>query len=120
MQRLMLYAWPGNVRELGNVIERAVVLAPNELITPDLLLLGRTTPEPSPCRDFVSLKEAQDTLERTYLLQVLTATRGNVSRAAALSGKYRGDFYKLLHKHSLDPEVFRDDAAPLPTPAARL
>jgi len=27
---LLAYAWPGNVRELGNVIERAVVLAPRE------------------------------------------------------------------------------------------
>ena len=108
LQRLMLYEWPGNVRELGNVIERAVVLAPDVLITADLLLLGRTLPEPS-SRDFVPLKDAQDALERTYLLQVLTATRGNVSRAAALSGKYRGDFYKLLHKHGLVPETFRDE-----------
>ena len=108
LQRLMLYEWPGNVRELGNAIERAVVLAPDGLITSDLLLLGRTTSEPS-SRDFVPLKDAQDALERTYLLQVLTATRGNVSRAAALSGKYRGDFYKLLHKHGLVPETFRDE-----------
>ena len=108
LQRLMLYEWPGNVRELGNAIERAVVLAPDGLITSDLLLLGRTTPEPS-SRDFMPLKDAQDALERTYLLQVLTATRGNVSRAAALSGKYRGDFYKLLHKHGLVPETFRDE-----------
>jgi two-component system response regulator GlrR len=108
LQRLMLYEWPGNVRELGNAIERAVVLAPDGLITSDLLLLGRTTPEPS-SRDFVPLRDAQDALERTYLLQVLTATRGNVSRAAALAGKYRGDFYKLLHKHGLVPETFRDE-----------
>ena len=108
LQRLMLYEWPGNVRELGNAIERAVVMAPDGLITSDLLLLGRTTSEPS-SRDFVPLKDAQDALERTYLLQVLTATRGNVSRASALSGKYRGDFYKLLHKHGLVPETFRDE-----------
>src|SRR5574341_1212339 len=56
LQRLMLYEWPGNVRELGNVIERAVVLAPEECITPDLLLLGRTAQEPS-AHDFVSLKD---------------------------------------------------------------
>jgi two-component system, NtrC family, response regulator GlrR len=110
LQRLMLYEWPGNVRELANAIERAVVLAPDTLITADLLLLGRTTPEPSSSRgDFVPLKDAQEALERSYLLQVLTATRGNVSRAAALSGKYRGDFYKLLHKHGLLPETFREE-----------
>jgi len=31
------YRWPGNVRELRNAIERAVVLAAADLITPDLL-----------------------------------------------------------------------------------
>lgn len=111
MQNLMLYQWPGNVRELANVVERAVVLASEPIITPNLLLLGNTSvPEPV-CRDFLSLKEAQDDHERAYLLQVLTATRGNVSRAASLAGKYRGDFYKLLRKHGLEPETFRDDVA---------
>src|SRR3954466_371921 len=44
MRSLMDYAWPGNVRELENVIERAVVLAPRETVTSDLLpasVLGR-------------------------------------------------------------------------------
>ncbi len=30
MDRLMSYDWPGNVRELENVIERAVVLCPDD------------------------------------------------------------------------------------------
>lgn len=110
MQRLMLYQWPGNVRELGNVVERAVVLAPDAYITPDLLLLGSPSQQSS-ARVFVSLKEAQEDLERTYLVQVLIATRGNVSRAATLAGKYRGEFYKLLHKHAIDPEAFREASA---------
>jgi DNA-binding NtrC family response regulator len=36
----MDYAWPGNVRELENVIERAVVLAVGDSVTPDLLPAG--------------------------------------------------------------------------------
>ena len=39
----MVYQWPGNIRELSNVVERAVVLATEDLITPDLILLGRQT-----------------------------------------------------------------------------
>ncbi len=37
MQALQDYFWPGNVRELQNYIERAVVLAPGNELTPDLL-----------------------------------------------------------------------------------
>src|SRR3954465_6188942 len=44
LRPLLDYGWPGNVRELENVIERAVVLAPRETVTSDLLpppVLGR-------------------------------------------------------------------------------
>ena len=37
MEALQGYAWPGNVRELQNYIERAVVLAPGDELTCDLL-----------------------------------------------------------------------------------
>ncbi len=37
MQALQDYSWPGNVRELQNYIERAVVLAPGDELTRDLL-----------------------------------------------------------------------------------
>ena len=43
-QQIMLqYNWPGNVRELENAIERAVILADNHLITPELLGLDIET-----------------------------------------------------------------------------
>ena len=102
MQRLMLHDWPGNIRELANVVERAVVLAFHDIITADLLLLGGEVSQ-IPSRQLVSLTEAQEEAERTYLIQVLTATRGNISQAAALAGRYRPDLYKLLRKHALDP-----------------
>ena len=34
LSHFMDYAWPGNVRELGNVVERAMVLAEGNYITP--------------------------------------------------------------------------------------
>ncbi len=36
---LLNYPWPGNIRELQNVIERAVILAENNKITPDEVFL---------------------------------------------------------------------------------
>ena len=41
---LNTYPWPGNVRELENVIQRAVVLCSNNVITTDHLMFDETTP----------------------------------------------------------------------------
>ena len=51
MQALQDYSWPGNVRELQNYIERAVVLAPGDELTADLLpeaVRGRQAPPHRP------------------------------------------------------------------------
>ena len=47
--RLLAHGWPGNVRELGNVIQSAVVLNDNDLLTADMLspVLGNMPAEPS-------------------------------------------------------------------------
>lgn len=39
LDKLIGYDWPGNVRELSNVIERSVILHPNELISADGILI---------------------------------------------------------------------------------
>jgi len=49
---------------------------------------------------------------QAYLAHVLTATHGTVARAAVLAGLHRGPFYKLLQKHALDPEAFRNGTSP--------
>ncbi|HXG17768.1 MAG TPA: sigma-54 dependent transcriptional regulator [Methylomirabilota bacterium] len=109
MQRLMLYDWPGNVRELANVIERAVVLTPTSMIEPDLLLLGKSEILSFRTSELCTLKEARERFERNYLIQVLTAVKGYVSRAAALAGKDRAEFYRLLRKHAIVPSAFKGD-----------
>ena len=107
-QQLMLYAWPGNVRELANVIERAVVLSLNSMITPDLLLLGKTAILSLRSPDLCTLREARERFERNYLIQVLSAVKGHVSRAANLAGKDRAEFYRLLRRHAIVPSAFKE------------
>ena len=53
------------------------------------------------------LREAKDAFERSYLIKLLQITRGNVSDAAVIAGKYRADLYTLLSKHNLDAVKFR-------------
>ena len=110
LQQMMLYEWPGNVRELANVVERAVVLATNNQISPDLLHLGKRQLE-SPHKGLLTFKEARARFEKTYLVQVLTSAKGNVSRAAIMAGKDRAEFYKLLRKHTLNPWTFKEKVA---------
>ncbi|HEV8711673.1 MAG TPA: sigma-54 dependent transcriptional regulator [Candidatus Binatia bacterium] len=109
LQRLMLYSWPGNVRELANIIERAVVLSPNSLIAPDMLLLGKAEILSFRSPDLCTLREARERFERNYLIQVLSAVKGHVSRAASLAGKDRAEFYRLLRRHAIVPSAFKEE-----------
>lgn len=102
MQKLMLYDWPGNVRELENIIEYAVAMTQHNMITEDLILIGEKSPE-----ILKPLKESKANFERSYLINVLELTKGNVSKAAKLAGKYRADFYNLLKKYGISPEKFK-------------
>ncbi|MDY0040059.1 MAG: sigma-54 dependent transcriptional regulator [Desulforhabdus sp.] len=109
MQQLMLHKWPGNVRELSNVIERSVAMTNQGMIQVDHLLLGSreaSAKEPK----LLSFNEAREEFERAYLVQVLTAARGNVSRASTMAGRYRAEFYKLIRKYELDPATFKDSS----------
>jgi formate hydrogenlyase transcriptional activator len=76
LRRLQGYAWPGNIRELEHVIERAVLLADDEVLTVDLSCpraqsVSREAFHGS-STDLVPLDE----LERTYLQRVLEGTGG--------------------------------------------
>jgi two-component system response regulator AtoC len=90
MSALMEYGWPGNVRELENVIERAVLLAEEPVVTPDQLPAGLRAPADPPERaaagagEGFSLKEAQRSMEKRMITQALRQTGGNRSQAARL------------------------------------
>ena len=104
MQKLMLYEWPGNVRELENTIEHAVAITQHDIITEEIILPSkdlRTEP-------LKPLNEAVDDFKREYLVRLLEFTKGNVSKAAELAGRYRADFYNLLKKHNLKPDDFKN------------
>jgi two-component system response regulator GlrR len=90
-------------------MERAVVLSTSSTITPDLLLLGKRELIEVPDKDKIEpMREAREKFEKSYLVHVLTAARGNVSRASELAAKDRAEFYRLLRKYALDPNVFKN------------
>ena len=104
MKRLMAAKWPGNVRQLVNVIEQCVALTSSPVIGDALVeqaLEGENTALPT----FV---EARKQFELNYLRKLLQITRGNVTHAARMAGRNRTEFYKLLSRHELDANDFKE------------
>ena len=104
MKRLMAAKWPGNVRQLVNVIEQCVALTSSPVISDALVeqaLEGENTALPT----FV---EARNQFELNYLRKLLQITKGNVTHAARMAGRNRTEFYKLLSRHELDANDFKE------------
>ena len=54
------------------------------------------------------VEQARQQFEHDYLVKVLRLTNGSVAEAALLAQRNRTDFYKLLKRHNINPEQFKD------------
>jgi two-component system response regulator FlrC len=105
--RLAAYPWPGNVRELENVVQRALIMTPGELIEADSLPLNGTTafpngeapavaasmagavpsaPTPSETQASSGSPANMRDLERQHILDTLTKCGGSRKKAVAILG----------------------------------
>ena len=99
LEMLKAYPWPGNVRELENTIERLVIFAKDEVITPeDLRLAGFKADEAGLDADDLPLEE----IERRYILRVLKKCQGNKSRAAKILQIDRKTLREKLRRWGLE------------------
>lgn len=103
MALLTMAKWPGNIRQLMNVVEQVAVLATTPIISESLVLRALKS-EPNKTESFV---QAQRRFERDYLIKILQMTSGNVTHASKQAGRNRTEFYKLLHRHKIDPKQYR-------------
>lgn len=104
MESLVNSEWPGNVRQLRNVVEQCVALSSTPLI-PVTLVQRAVKDEPT---QFMSLQDARDKFEREYLVRLLQMTAGSVSQAAKLAKRNRTEFYRLLGRHGMKAEDFKN------------
>lgn len=106
---LLAYAWPGNVRELYNVLERALVLAAQDVIGPEHLPVEirqmdapRQSVAASPDREEqVELIPLAD-VERHHVLRVLRAMEGSRERTARVLGISRRTLTRMLQRWRSD------------------
>ena len=105
LEMLISAEWPGNVRQLQNVIEQTVVLATTQIIS--LNLLEKALQESS--NTIIPLDVAKQQFEQNYLINILKTTQGNVAQAAKLAKRNRTEFYRLLERHHIQPNAFKNN-----------
>ncbi len=96
MQALLRYAWPGNVRELAHAVERATLLAQQDVVRESDLAL-QPLGVAAPALDEMSLEE----VERVLIGKAMARYDGNVSLAAKALGLSRSALYRRLQRHGL-------------------
>ncbi len=120
LQYLMQRTWKGNVREFQNCINRAILLAPEQILIPaDFSINDETTRQhtPSEKNNFSpdlhyraykdSKQEVIADFTISYLSHTLKQHNGNVSAAAKESGMERQAFQRLMRRYSIQSTSFR-------------
>jgi DNA-binding NtrC family response regulator len=96
IQFLLDYVWPGNVRELEHAVERAVLMAQDDVVRPSDFGL-RTEREGGSRLEELSLEE----VECLLIKKAVSRYGGNVSQAASALGLSRSGLYRRLRKYGL-------------------
>ena len=118
MQILQNYAWPGNVRELENVVERAILLSRNPVMTKEDLPAEFLHSDPNHRMEqgsiaatyshamadgrVVSLREALEEPERQIILETLRMFQWNRAATADALEINRTTLYKKMKRLGLD------------------
>ena len=103
---LSAWAWPGNIRELRNVMDRAILLAGEGMLTAEALGLPvSVTPRREPVAVGLgaasNLRDERDAAEKRAVLEALEKTDGNQTQAAKLLGVSRRTLVSRLQQYGL-------------------
>ncbi len=116
------YRWPGNVRQLKNAIERAQILANDQIITIDDLPIeicdhhecADSSPVPQSVGSANGSERVNGTalvgstrledLEKAHIVDILRQQNGNKARTARILGIHRRKLYRLLERYGITEE----------------
>jgi len=99
VRALQAYSWPGNIRELRNVLERAVLVTGNPVLTERDLRFDAQVEQPMAVSGPLRTLEE---IERQYIEQVLRKENGRVETAARRLGIPRSSLYHKLKQYKID------------------
>lgn len=92
MSALMRYGWPGNIRELRNRLQRASILAKDDLLEPSDIFPENLLDDLSP----QSLSDVRRKAEIDQIEQALAQSHGRVGEAAKRLGISRTTLWKRM------------------------
>jgi len=99
LRKLEAYQWPGNVRELKNVIERSVILANDDELTPEVLpyeIQHQITNSNKTLSAF-----SMQSIEKLHIQKVLNYTKGNKAETARLLEIGIATLYRKIEEYGL-------------------
>lgn len=83
ISQLQAYNFPGNIRQLKNIMERAIILCQNGVITTDDIIFNRTNSEDNSIfSQTMPLNSAKHLLESRYIKTQLKKFNGSIKDTA--------------------------------------
>ncbi|PAU92863.1 transcriptional regulator [Aliifodinibius salipaludis] len=114
MEMFLSYDWPGNVRELKNIVERSVVLADGEEVTPDVIPSrihrGENIYPVSKGSAYdkiiqIPIGTSLEEIERKVIDHTLYSVDNNKTEAAKILGFSRKTLHNKLTKYEAEKEA---------------
>ncbi|MCC7536958.1 MAG: sigma-54-dependent Fis family transcriptional regulator [Deltaproteobacteria bacterium] len=116
LKLLLAYDYPGNVRELRNLVERLVILTPDDVVTESdvrgLLPLGGGARGGGFYVPGKPLRDMVEEAERDLLLRALEHHAGHITKTAADLGLERSHLYKKMRSLGIRPRGGAEDVEP--------
>jgi two-component system nitrogen regulation response regulator NtrX len=114
MQKLQAYAWPGNVRELRNVVERMLLFATNDEVSPQSVNMALPQrPGAAPYHHTGTLAQQVHEFEREVILAELERNQHHITNTAKALGLERSHLYKKCQQLGIDLRSARGEGASL-------
>jgi transcriptional regulator with PAS, ATPase and Fis domain len=112
LDRLVEHNWPGNVRELENVIQRAVLMAKNNIITENELFFDMRPGDKGqkPAESYLhrlngrTLKDMIADIEKDIITFALEKNRGNVAQTVEELDIGKTAFYDKMKRYQISPK----------------
>jgi formate hydrogenlyase transcriptional activator len=104
LRRLQQYHWPGNIRQLQSVIETSAVLCDDpQLDVPESALTsgGSGAHSAEPVEGLFAQNLTLEEVKKRYISHLLSSTKGNMVRAAAILDVDRRSLYRLVARYHL-------------------